>query len=313
MKWQNILLESKMIDFGLKIKTTVKERIKAFRIIYEHNYGTAVDYSGNDELLVEKAIRNSVSFPKNKLDFYPLTKSEQLDNDRPKQLGVGKYLIFNLFLKNEQNISIEEKTFFQINACIINEKKLINAKCSKEKIFEHPWVISPLALSKIILNEWSSILRMEKKSFEFPCDIKIIDRATKMKYDFEGTLKQETLFVSEGEVINYAYNLEKANGNLDLLNGQGGINGIFLTDLYLISNDVSPWPDFEFYYVEDVHSIKNNMFLVTFRNVFNKNIELVKINKHKLFTNYEWLEERGRGIFPWNVPYLLIKNPYSIK
>ncbi|MBE7099147.1 hypothetical protein [Bacillus cereus] len=313
MDWQQILISIEISENNSSESTTYrqKEDIKILRLIRERTFSFAVGYHNIlDELLVEQALNNSVNFDR-ELEFPFIKRSENLDNVIFENDDHCKKMSICLNIKSNKKNNIKEKTEFILSPSILDREKLYFAQSDYTKISFFPWIISPLALSKIILKDWESFLIKNKKQvtgINFPNDICITDRAIKHKFDFEGTIKRETTFVRNGQILNFACNFINAEGDLSLLNGHGGIEDVFFSDLYLESVKVGNWPMDKFYFVEDVHNLKNDLFLVTFTSLFGRHIELININRRRLFDDYKWLDERGRGNFPWNVPYLQIFN-----
>ncbi|SDC61763.1 hypothetical protein [Shouchella lonarensis] len=325
MEWQDVTVRACRHEKKEGVTTRHSEFYSVFRVLYQQRLGSFMySHKNNDPMKkIEGAIRDALG--KGEEGDYHFKKFDReisiCNGVNPLKLSTKEeynYLEIDLTVESKKSYQLKQRTILDYSESVVEKSLLLESHSFNEKyLFEMPWLITPVCLSKLTLGDWCSNLKQHNVNVCIPRDISIEDRAINMLYDLEGNRKRPVEFIRDGKIINLPQNLSTAGGCSSLLTGHGGLTDIFLTDLYLSSDNKGDLPYQGYFIVIDAHKVSTNVFVLSFcSNSRNANREidiLVSFNPDMLFrTDYYWIDERAKGVFPWDLPYLLIVSPAEL-
>jgi hypothetical protein len=202
---------------------------------------------------------------------------------------------------------------------------------NETEIFSNPWLISPLALSAIALEELYNYLTTDSSDAKtLPQGLWIQDRGLGTQTDLEGTIRCPVTFVQDGQLLTKAHDLYSAEISATQPTGHGGIFGRVIEDMLvgpaptLLEEKLAPSGE-SYVIVINAHCFLGNsqterlVALSLMQSITTGCLKKPPVTIFvrlcsivKLFRKARWCGSIQRGIGPWSSSWLEITDPLSL-
>ncbi|ERN52067.1 hypothetical protein [Alkalihalophilus marmarensis] len=311
MEWE--VLHLKVITQKKYFKyTELVDDFTRVRVINNNKIGVSLYHKGalSIENQLEQAILNLEKGDYTESHFQG--PAEHYGDSNPiKKENFLERVILNYSIKTSNGLSMNNKAV--INTIEKDQREnlfLLNSITFEDDSFlEYSWIISPHALSKIYYNEWLNLLIQQPADTHIPNNLVIRDRAHNLKVDLEGTKKSPIIFIKDGKIINRIRTIQ-SNKSKERLTGHSGLYSHFLTDFSVEPNTKTRLSTSKYLVVSDTYKVEKNIWSVTFTDRHNNQLtKFFKGNFKNILSHSVWLNSQGKGVFPWESPWLFVPEP----